>query len=109
MNKNDAVNSNGAYLIPNFLHIRIILNDYRVFHIAARRCWSAKLLTIVICRTAHTAAVQENFKCRAQMSTARFHMHTMSIAVISFREDHAIERSIKFNVHTHVRFLALNL
>lgn len=98
-----------TYLIPHFLHIRIILNDDGVLDVAAgwRRC--PVLLTIVIGRAAHAATVQENLECRTQMAGARFQMHTVSITVETFRENHAVEWAIEFDIDAHVSLLALHL
>lgn len=63
----------------------------------------------MIGRTAHAATVQEYLECRTQMPGARFQMHTVSVTVETFGENHAVERAIEFNVDAHVSLLALHL
>lgn len=98
-----------THLIPNLLHIRIILNDDGVFNVASRWRRCTVLLTVVIRRTAHAATVQENLEGRTQMAGARFQMHTVSITVEAFGENHAVKRTIEFDVDAHVSLFALHL
>lgn len=63
----------------------------------------------MIGRTAHAATVQKDFEGGAQMAGAWFQMYTMAIAVETFRENHAVEWTIEFNVHTHMSLFALDL
>lgn len=84
------------------------MNNNRVLNIAARRRRCAKLL-LMIGRAAHAATVQEYFEGSAQMAGTRFQMHTMSVAVESFRENHAIKWPIEFDVDPHMGFFALHL
>lgn len=100
---------NTTYLIPDFLHVWIVLNDDCVLHIATGRRRGTEVSCIMVGRAAHTAAVQEDFKSGTQMSGSRFQMHTVRIAVKSLREDHSVEGSVEFDVYTHVRLLALHL
>lgn len=97
------------YLIPDFLHIWIILNNDSILNIWSWRCWSTILICIVVCWARHAARVEEDFKCGTQMSSPWFHVHAMLIAVEAFREDHTVEWTIEFDVHSHVCFFALNL
>lgn len=43
------------------------------------------------------------------MTGTRFQVHAMRIAVVALGEDHAVERTIEFDVDAHVRLLALHL
>lgn len=36
-------------------------------------------------------------------------MHAVRVRVVTFRENHAVEGTIKLNVHTHMGFFALDL
>lgn len=98
-----------TYLIPDFLHVRIVLNDDGIFDVASRWRRCTVLLTVVIGRTAHAATIEENLESCTQMAGAWFQMHTMSITVETFGENHAIEWTIEFNVDAHMSFFALHL
>lgn len=98
-----------THLIPNLLHIRIILNDDGVFNVASRWRRCTVLLTVVIRRTAHATTVQENLERRTQMAGAGFQMHAVSITVETFGENHAVKRTIEFDVDAHVSLFALHL
>lgn len=97
------------YLIPNFLHVWVVLNDDCVFHVTSGRCWSAILIGIVIRRARHTAAVEEDLEGGTQVTSAWLHVNAVRVTVESLREDHAIEWTVELDVDTHVCLLALHL
>jgi len=91
------------------LNVWIVLYDDGVLDVAARWCWSAVLIGIVVGRARHAAAVEEDLEGRAEMSSAWLHMHAVLVAVEALGEDHAVERPIELDVDAHVRLLALHL
>jgi len=96
-------------LIPHFLHVRVVLHDNRILHVTAGWRRGTISRNIVIRRRAHAARVEEDLEGRAQVTGAWFEMHAMRIRVEALAEDHTVERPIEFDVHPHVRLLALHL
>lgn len=96
-------------LVPHFLHVRIVLHNDRVFHVAPRRRRGAIGSHVVVRRRAHAARVEEDLEGRAQMAGAGLQVDAVWIRVETLAEDHTVERPIEFNVHPHVRLFALHL
>lgn len=80
-----------ARLVPDLLHVRVVLDDDRVLHVAA----TGSLPVTghgTGSRTAgrcHSAAVQKYLERGAQMPGAGFHVHAMWIAVEACEQTHA--------------------
>lgn len=100
---------NDTYLIPDFLHVGVVLDDDGVLDVASGRGWCTEVGSIVVSRAAHTAAVQEDLESCTKVTGTGLQMHTVRIAVESLREDHSVEGSIEFDVDAHMRLFALHL
>lgn len=96
-------------LIPDFLHVRVVLDDDGVLDVTTTRSGSSVTGGVVIGRRRHAAAVEEDLEGRTQMSGSWFQVDAVGIAVEPFGEDHAVEGSVEFDVDTHVCLLALHL
>lgn len=96
-------------LIPHFLHVRVVLYDDRILHVAAGWRRGSVSRDVVIRRRAHAARVEEDLEGRAQMTGAGFEMHAMRIRVEALAKYHTVERPIEFDVHPHMCLLALHL
>ena len=59
-------------LIPNFLNVRVVLNDYRVLDVTSGWCRRTVSGDIVISRTAHAARIQKYLEGRTEMTSAGF-------------------------------------
>lgn len=96
-------------LIPHFLHVRIVLYDDRILHVAAGRRRGSVSRDIVIRRRTHAARVEEDLEGRAQVTGAGFEVNAMRIRVKALAKDHTVKRPIELDVHPHMCLLALHL
>lgn len=69
-------------LIPDLLHVGVVLDNDRVFHVtAAGGGRPVRPCCVVVRRWRHAAAVEVYFECGTEVSSARLQVHTVRVAV----------------------------
>ena len=59
-------------LIPDLLHVRVVLDDDRVLHVASRRRGRSVRCYVMVRRRGHATGVEEDLEGGAEVSGARF-------------------------------------
>jgi hypothetical protein len=96
-------------LVPDLLHVRVVLDDYGVLDVAAGGRRGAVSSHVVVRRGAHAARVEEDLEGSAQVAGAGLQVHAVRVRVEALAEYHPVERTVELDVHAHVGLLALDL
>lgn len=73
-------------LIPDFLHVGVVLYDDGVLYVAATGRWSSVATTAVVGRRGHATTIQEDLEGSTQVPRARLQVYTVWIAVETWTE-----------------------